>query len=221
MKGGFITALYVINWGGFKVLSTYVGPWQTADRTDIYFLCYPPSFRSGMHSCCLYWKSGILIVKAKHMLQKTVPVCVSWPRAKYTTGLFAGKNLTCIAEGLKLLVYFFFLPPRVMRFLPILQSFKVPAVLKVLSLFLSLPLCRDDHGFSPLHWACREGRSNVVDMLIMRGARINVMNRGDDTPLHLASSHGHREIVGKVRLSVNTVSCRQKVPSWFLWSSRL
>lgn len=47
----------------------------------------------------------------------------------------------------------------------------------------------DDHGFSPLHWACREGRSAVVEMLIMRGARINVMNRGDDTPLHLAASH--------------------------------
>lgn len=56
----------------------------------------------------------------------------------------------------------------------------------------------DDHGFSPLHWACREGRSSVVDMLIMRGARINVMNRGDDTPLHLAASHGHRDIVAKV-----------------------
>lgn len=56
----------------------------------------------------------------------------------------------------------------------------------------------DDHGFSPLHWACREGRSGVVDMLIMRGARINVMNRGDDTPLHLAASHGHRDIVAKV-----------------------
>uniref|UniRef100_A0A8C5UQN7 Scaffold protein ILK n=1 Tax=Microcebus murinus TaxID=30608 RepID=A0A8C5UQN7_MICMU len=53
----------------------------------------------------------------------------------------------------------------------------------------------DDHGFSPLHWACREGRSAVVEMLIMRGARINVMNRGDDTPLHLAASHGHRDIV--------------------------
>lgn len=38
----------------------------------------------------------------------------------------------------------------------------------------------------------------MVDMLIMRGARINVMNRGDDTPLHLAASHGHRDIVGKV-----------------------
>ncbi|XP_074918007.1 scaffold protein ILK [Chelonoidis abingdonii] len=34
-------------------------------------------------------------------------------------------------------------------------------------------------------------------MLIMRGARINVMNRGDDTPLHLAASHGHRDIVQK------------------------
>uniref|UniRef100_A0AAY4AD86 Scaffold protein ILK n=1 Tax=Denticeps clupeoides TaxID=299321 RepID=A0AAY4AD86_9TELE len=56
----------------------------------------------------------------------------------------------------------------------------------------------DDHGFSPLHWACREGRSGVVDMLIMRGARINVMNRGDDTPLHLAASHGHREILAKL-----------------------
>lgn len=63
----------------------------------------------------------------------------------------------------------------------------------------------DDHGFSPLHWACREGRSGVVDMLIMRGARINVMNRGDDTPLHLAASHGHRDIVAKVHaLSVVT-----------------
>lgn len=39
----------------------------------------------------------------------------------------------------------------------------------------------------------------MVEMLIMRGARINVMNRGDDTPLHLAASHGHRDIVQKVR----------------------
>lgn len=66
--------------------------------------------------------------------------------------------------------------------------------------------CSDDHGFSPLHWACREGRSSVVDMLIMRGARINVMNRGDDTPLHLAASHGHRDILAKVEkaLECNT-----------------
>lgn len=65
----------------------------------------------------------------------------------------------------------------------------------------------DDHGFSPLHWACREGRSGVVDMLIMRGARINVMNRGDDTPLHLAASHGHRDIVAKVNEQTHCPVC--------------
>lgn len=42
-------------------------------------------------------------------------------------------------------------------------------------------------------------------MLIMRGARINVMNRGDDTPLHLAASHGHRDIVAKVHTHTHTL----------------
>lgn len=31
-------------------------------------------------------------------------------------------------------------------------------------------------------------------MLIQRGARINATNMGDDTALHLAASHGHRDI---------------------------
>ncbi|GBP19378.1 Integrin-linked protein kinase homolog pat-4 [Eumeta japonica] len=53
----------------------------------------------------------------------------------------------------------------------------------------------DDHGFSPLHWACKEGHVKIVEMLIKRGARINVTNMGDDTPLHLAAAHGHRPIV--------------------------
>lgn len=53
----------------------------------------------------------------------------------------------------------------------------------------------DDHRFSLLHWAAREGRGNIVDMLIQRGARINATNMGDDTALHLAASHGHRDIV--------------------------
>ncbi|CAB0041921.1 unnamed protein product [Trichogramma brassicae] len=53
----------------------------------------------------------------------------------------------------------------------------------------------DDHGFSPLHWCCKEGHSKLAELLVSRGARINATNRGDDTPLHLASAHGHREIV--------------------------
>ncbi|XP_015374320.1 PREDICTED: integrin-linked protein kinase-like [Diuraphis noxia] len=53
----------------------------------------------------------------------------------------------------------------------------------------------DDHGFSPLHWAAKEGHLKIVEMLVQRGARINSTNRGDDTPLHLAAAHGHHEIV--------------------------
>lgn len=59
----------------------------------------------------------------------------------------------------------------------------------------SLYVSRDDHGFSPLHWAAKEGHLKIVEMLVQRGARINSTNRGDDTPLHLAAAHGHHEIV--------------------------
>ncbi|KAK2716178.1 integrin-linked protein kinase homolog pat-4-like [Artemia franciscana] len=53
----------------------------------------------------------------------------------------------------------------------------------------------DDHGFSPLHWAAKEGHLSMVTLLVQRGARVNATNMGDDTPLHLATAHGHRDIV--------------------------
>lgn len=53
----------------------------------------------------------------------------------------------------------------------------------------------DDHRFSLLHWAAKEGRTSIVEMLIARGARINATNMGDDTALHLAAAHGHLEVV--------------------------
>ncbi|XP_037781719.1 integrin-linked protein kinase homolog pat-4-like [Penaeus monodon] len=53
----------------------------------------------------------------------------------------------------------------------------------------------DDHGFSLLHWAAKEGHLGIVEMLITRGARINATNLGDDHPIHLAAAHGHRDIV--------------------------
>lgn len=55
--------------------------------------------------------------------------------------------------------------------------------------------CSDDHGFSLLHWASKEGHLVCVDLLLARGARINATNMGDDTALHLAAQFGHREIV--------------------------
>ncbi|XP_070553888.1 scaffold protein ILK-like [Ptychodera flava] len=56
----------------------------------------------------------------------------------------------------------------------------------------------DDHGFSLLHWAAMEGRTHIVDMLIQRGAKINITNMGDDIALHLAASHGYRDILLKL-----------------------
>lgn len=53
----------------------------------------------------------------------------------------------------------------------------------------------DDHAFSLLHWASKEGHISIVEMLLVRGARVNATNMGDDTSLHLAASHGHRQIV--------------------------
>ncbi|KAL4229994.1 hypothetical protein ACF0H5_010382 [Mactra antiquata] len=53
----------------------------------------------------------------------------------------------------------------------------------------------DDHRFSLLHWAAKEGHTSICDMLIQRGARVNATNMGDDTALHLACSQGRRDIV--------------------------
>jgi hypothetical protein len=61
---------------------------------------------------------------------------------------------------------------------------------------------RDDHQFSPLHWAAKSGHTKIVEMLIARGAAILTTNMGDDTPLHLAAAHGHRDIVNIVRLTI-------------------
>lgn len=43
-----------------------------------------------------------------------------------------------------------------------------------------------------------KGHNKIVEMLLLRGGRVNATNRGDDTPLHLAAAHGHREIVNMV-----------------------
>uniref|UniRef100_A0A913HX29 Protein kinase domain-containing protein n=1 Tax=Strongyloides stercoralis TaxID=6248 RepID=A0A913HX29_STRER len=67
----------------------------------------------------------------------------------------------------------------------------------------------DDHAFSLLHWASKEGHFAIVDLLLSRGARVNATNMGDDTSLHLAASHGHRQIVIKLlskKADVNAVN---------------
>lgn len=73
----------------------------------------------------------------------------------------------------------------------------------------------DDHGFSPLHWACFAGKTNITEMLLSRGARINATNMGDDTALHLAASHGHFDCVSlllKNKADVNALNEHGNTP---------
>ena len=60
-------------------------------------------------------------------------------------------------------------------------------------------ISRDDHQFSPLHWAAKGGHTKIVEMLMSRGARVHTTNMGDDTPLHLAAAFGNRDIVLMVK----------------------
>ena len=59
-------------------------------------------------------------------------------------------------------------------------------------------LYSDEHGFTALHLAAKDGRETAVDLLIARGANVHCTNMGEDTPLHVAASHGHLIIVQKV-----------------------
>ena len=65
----------------------------------------------------------------------------------------------------------------------------------MIALQLIYIILRDDHAFSLLHWAAKEGHLSIVEMLLNRGTLINATNMGDDTALHLAAAHGHRQVV--------------------------
>ena len=53
----------------------------------------------------------------------------------------------------------------------------------------------DQHGLSPLMWACYHGRLPMCQMLVERGATINFRSIGGETALMLAATNGHHEIV--------------------------
>lgn len=50
-------------------------------------------------------------------------------------------------------------------------------------------------NFMPLHKACEEGYFNIVDILIKNGAKINIPNQDQKTPLDIASENRHEDIV--------------------------
>lgn len=60
-------------------------------------------------------------------------------------------------------------------------------------------LCsRDQHGFSPLHYACMHGHGTIVDLFLLRGAKTDTLNMGGDSLIHVAAQYGKYDVVMKV-----------------------
>ncbi|XP_021764254.1 ankyrin-1-like [Chenopodium quinoa] len=51
-----------------------------------------------------------------------------------------------------------------------------------------------DKGFTPLHYAAKRGRTNLLCLLISKGAQVDVQSRVG-TPLHAAAAHGMSDAV--------------------------
>lgn len=67
-------------------------------------------------------------------------------------------------------------------------------------LFLSSP------GWTPLHEACNLGYYDVAKVLIAAGAEVNTQGLDDDTPLHDASSSGHKDVRAPSEIPSATVT---------------
>ena len=80
---------------------------------------------------------------------------------------------------------------------PVSRPVTSSLILKIIPIYTK-NIYRDDHQFSPLHWAAKGGHLKILELLLGRGARVHTTNMGDDTPLHLGAAHGHREVVQTV-----------------------
>ena len=62
--------------------------------------------------------------------------------------------------------------------------------------YVSIVLCVDQAGQTPLMLAASHGRVNMVQELLAHGANVNAHDYDGSTALMCACEHGHAEIVG-------------------------
>ena len=67
---------------------------------------------------------------------------------------------------------------------------------------------RDGHD-SPLHLAVYNGRRDLVELLLARGAAVDARNHRQDTPLHWACQFGDRVIVDRLLQAGGSVHARE------------
>ena len=75
--------------------------------------------------------------------------------------------------------------------------------------------CVDENKYTPLFWACMNGHSVVVDLLLEKKANTAVQNLNKQGPLHMAATKGYTEIVESLLANgadPNAVSVFGRVP---------
>lgn len=73
----------------------------------------------------------------------------------------------------------------------------------------------DEAGNVPLYKAAMRGRVPVIEVLIDKGASIDVANKDGKTPLHAAAQKGHVaaiEVLVAEGAAVNAMSLRAQIP---------
>jgi|WetSurMetagenome_2_1015567.scaffolds.fasta_scaffold142261_1 ankyrin repeat protein len=53
---------------------------------------------------------------------------------------------------------------------------------------------RDQFGRMPLHWAAWDGQQDVAELLLAKGADVNVKDKDNLTPMHAAAAGGHKSV---------------------------
>ena len=62
-----------------------------------------------------------------------------------------------------------------------------------------------------MHYATMYGQTAVLDIFISRGARIDIVNMGGDTLLHIAAAWGKYDLVQKVCVVQMYVCCHREI----------
>jgi ankyrin repeat protein len=77
-------------------------------------------------------------------------------------------------------------------FIGVLGTGDITGIGKLLNDDPGLVAIKGENDETPLHWAAKNGRQDVAELLLTKGAHVNARNGYDETPLHLAAFRGDR-----------------------------
>jgi len=80
------------------------------------------------------------------------------------------------------------------NFVEVLGTVDITEIRDLLNDDPGLVAARSENQETPLTWAATNGRKDVAELLLSKGADVNARGRLDCTPLHLAAINGHKDV---------------------------